>query len=118
MSKDATSQMPQVHRSRANIGRLSSDYRLPATQPTPVEPSTDELPPSRSPMSIRVVRRTLFVAAACGALTLTSAGAASAVTVTVPGTPVTQPCSASADVTTNSKETPPVGFTSSTSCDV
>lgn len=63
-------------------------------------------------------RRSLVVAGLCAAFTAPAVGAASAYTVSVPGTVVTKPCSASFDVTTDSSKVPPATFTSGTSCKV
>lgn len=64
------------------------------------------------------VRRLVTVAALSSAFTLPAIGAAHAVTVSVPGTGATQPCTASADVTGNSDKVPPVTVTFATSCRV
>ena len=64
------------------------------------------------------IRRLVTVAALSSAFTLPAGGAAHAVTVNVPGTVATSPCTASADATGNSNQVPPVTVEFATSCRV
>lgn len=82
-----------------------------------LEPSTDVLPTLRNHM-LSTVRRAATVLALLGAFAVTTAGAASAASYTVdaPGTPVTEPCSTTFTVKTNTAALPPATFSSTTTC--